>query len=141
MRLKDNEKVKHMIHAIDELGRIWEEIMDSINEAAEVDDKVNDIITYDYPFEKSFEEYLTKIQNWAYAIEDLVSDVREYDTIEQNYCPEADLTYIMKCKYLDGEIKEMECVGWYCGEPDEHYEMYIGRNKAVYGDVEEKGDK
>ena len=58
----------------------------------------------------------------------------EYKVIEQNYSPAGDITYIMQATYVNDELKELECVGWYSGEPMEYeyYKNYIGRNKAVY---------
>ena len=39
--------------------------------------------------------------------------------IEANYCPEADITYLMRYTYQDGQLVKMECIAFYCGEPNE----------------------
>ena len=39
--------------------------------------------------------------------------------IESTYAPSTDNTFVMEYTYDDnGDICRMECVGWYCGEPD-----------------------
>ena len=35
------------------------------------------------------------------------------------YAPDHDSTFVMKDTYEDGDIIRMECVGWYCGKPND----------------------
>lgn len=35
------------------------------------------------------------------------------------YCEAHDTTFIMQAEFVDGEPKSIECVGWYCGEPND----------------------
>lgn len=40
--------------------------------------------------------------------------------LETGYAPEIDCTFVMEYTYDDnGDICKMECVGWYCGEPND----------------------
>lgn len=50
------------------------------------------------------------------------------------YAREYDHTFIMEATYVNGECIMMECVGWYCGEPNEaDTEQYANRDmKADY---------
>lgn len=50
------------------------------------------------------------------------------------YCPSEDVTFVMKCTYLNGEVYRQECVGWYHGEPtDSDNEYYSkGQLEALY---------
>lgn len=50
------------------------------------------------------------------------------------YSEEYDHTFIMEATYINNECISMECIGWYCGEPDPvSTERYANREmKAVY---------
>ena len=56
--------------------------------------------------------------------------------LEPEYVEEYDHTFIMESTYVNGECVTMECVGWYCGEPNEADTIqYANRNmKAYYGE-------
>ena len=60
----------------------------------------------------------------------------ENTTVEliPEYVPDYDHTFIMEATYVSGECISMECVGWYCGEPDDEYiKQYANREmKADY---------
>ena len=46
------------------------------------------------------------------------SNVRE--EITAHYAPSHDSSFVMKTTYNDkDEVIKIECVGWYCGEPDD----------------------
>lgn len=42
------------------------------------------------------------------------------EEISGHYAPSHDSTFVMKTTYNDdGDVVRMECVGWYCGEPND----------------------
>ena len=62
----------------------------------------------------------------ANEIDELFGDVYIDVTIESReeivgvYAPDHDSTFVMKHTYdQHGDVRKMECVGWYCGEPDD----------------------
>ena len=45
------------------------------------------------------------------------------------YAEEHDTTYIMEETLVDGQVIKLECIGWYCGEPNaEDTKKYGDRN-------------
>ena len=38
--------------------------------------------------------------------------------IEEHYCPTSDITYLMKCTYIGEDIKRMDVIAFYSGEPN-----------------------
>lgn len=51
------------------------------------------------------------------------------------YCPDYDVTFIMEDTYsAEGEPVSKECVGWYCGEPEENATLTFANRemKIVY---------
>lgn len=50
------------------------------------------------------------------------------------YAESSDQTFIMEDTFIDGELASTECIGWYCGEPDDELiaEYSNRRMKAVY---------
>lgn len=62
-----------------------------------------------------------------------------YTEIEENYCPTTDTTFLMECTYTtaDKELKSMEVIGFYCGEPNADDTQFYANNrttKAYYND-------
>ena len=50
-----------------------------------------------------------------------------------NYCPSADISYIMLEVIQDGETKSVSCIGWYYGEPDENNNcLFRGKLTATF---------
>jgi hypothetical protein len=42
------------------------------------------------------------------------------EVIKGHYAPTHDSTFVMKETWDDnGDVTRMECVGWYCGQPDD----------------------
>lgn len=59
------------------------------------------------------------------------------EEIETNYCESADMTYIMKTTYDGNQVTSIECIGWYCGEPNDNATEFYGSKgclKAIYND-------
>lgn len=49
------------------------------------------------------------------------------------YSRSADMTFIMENCYSNGELKSIECKGWYFGEPDHDKDTeYFGKLKATF---------
>ena len=38
--------------------------------------------------------------------------------IREVYSKENDITFIMRDEFLDDEVIRIECIAWYCGEPN-----------------------
>lgn len=54
---------------------------------------------------------------------------------ETAYAPDKDLTFIMKCTYAGDNLTEMECIGFYHGEPNSMDTAYFTKYaslKATY---------
>lgn len=66
-------------------------------------------------------------------LKEMVSDMTTTELIPE-YVHDYDHTFIMEATYVDGECITMECVGWYCGEPEEALtKQYANRHmKADY---------
>lgn len=52
--------------------------------------------------------------------------------IEEHYCPTADITYLMKVTYIGEDIKRMDVISFYCGEPNEEDTEHYTRNPKNY---------
>ena len=54
------------------------------------------------------------------------------------YAPFDDMTFIMEETYAeDGRLLSIECIGWYCGEPDEEAnKTFAHQLKGIYDDAE-----
>ena len=71
------EKLKKLIHHINELEHIWGDIEDSYDEAVNENDEVYDEFCNKYPFEKSFDTYLLPIMEWRYSLENYLKEVEK----------------------------------------------------------------
>lgn len=50
--------------------------------------------------------------------------IENNSVIEEHYCPTSDITYLMKYTYVSGDLKKMEVVAFYSGEPNEEDSQY-----------------
>ena len=84
------------------------------------------------PSDKVVAERLAVIKKLHEAIKEQLTTTTT-ELIEE-YVPGYDHTFIMEATYVNGDMISVECVGWYCGEPDARYtKLYSDRNmKATY---------
>ena len=68
------------------------------------------------------------------TVEYLLLDCSEHKELHGEYVPGYDHTFVMESTYVAGECVSTECVGWYCGEPDDVLiKQYANRHyKAEY---------
>lgn len=53
--------------------------------------------------------------------------------IYTTYAPETDMTFILCDTIEDGDVKSIECIGWYFGTPDDaNTAMFMGSLKAEF---------
>lgn len=65
-----NEKLKKLIHHINELERIWQDVLESFDQAVEDDSELPNEFAEEYPFEKSFDEYIIPLYEWRTSLEE-----------------------------------------------------------------------
>ena len=66
-------------------------------------------------------ESLRELQQLRDDVIVFLSEANVTTTLYGAYCPTEDKTFVMRDTYVNGDIKYSECVGWYCGEPDDKF--------------------
>lgn len=76
-------------------------------------------------------DLLTTMHNLKTMRNEMMDTTTKIRTV---YAEADDLTFIMEDKYAGDDLASIECVGWYCGEPnDEDTAHYANRNMiAIY---------
>ena len=81
----------------------------------------------------------THVQRHISALEKMIEAAEaELNTIRVRlygaYAEADDMTFVMEDTTVDGKCVKLECVGWYCGEPnDDDNKKYADRNyTALY---------
>lgn len=72
-----NEKLKKLIHHMNELEHIWADVLDCYDEATKEYYGLHDKFTEEYPFEKSFDEYIIPLAEWRISIEEYLKEVEK----------------------------------------------------------------
>lgn len=114
-----NERIETINKAIDRLQTLY----DCNHECMDADD-VGDLLVTMQSLKDMRDELQQIYERTASITTELIPE----------YVEEYDHTFIMEATYVNGECVSMECVGWYCGEPDDKYvKEYANRNmKADY---------
>lgn len=71
------EKVKKLIHHMNELEHAWQNVLDSYDEAAEDFPELHDKFAESYPFEKSFDDYILPLYDWRASVEELLHNIED----------------------------------------------------------------
>lgn len=75
----ENKKLKKLIHHINELERIWQDVLESFDEAVEDDSELPNEFAEEYPFEKSFDEYIVPLYEWRTSLEEYEKKCKRED--------------------------------------------------------------
>ena len=75
----ENKKLRKLIHHINELERIWQDVLESFDQAVEDDSKLPNEFAEEYPFEKSFDEYIVPLYEWRTSLEEYEKKCKRED--------------------------------------------------------------
>ena len=80
---------------------------------------------------------LKKLESWN-ASDISIKEYQEHATaekngseIEEHYSPTTDTTFLMECTYKNGNLREMEVISFYSGEPNAHDTYYYTANRST----------
>ena len=73
----ENKKLRKLIHHINELEHIWQDVLESFDQAVEDDSELPNEFAEEYPFEKSFDEYIIPLAEWRMSIEEYLKEVEK----------------------------------------------------------------
>lgn len=128
---------RHLIKALDALIQNWDLMLQLYERIEDENEDFPDLFARAYPFERSFDEYPQVLRTWRNNLE-AACEKDVHVKIEQNYCPDADITYLMEVRYENGCWKSKRCVGWFDGKPSEdpeeieRYRQAGSERKQVY---------
>ena len=61
----------------------------------------------------------------------IIDDVDAVAELIGEYVPDYDHTFIMEATYVNNECIMMECVGWYCGKPEDDLNEMFGDHDLI----------
>ena len=125
LEMFENNGLKVLKEEIDKLVNDWQDV-DNYSKA------YVPFKTQEADIHNVVEERLAVLKKLQAALDEHLSTVT-YETNEI-YQAEEDITFVMECSYVNGNLKSQECVGWYHGEPNAYYTaQYSDRKmKATY---------
>ena len=75
----ENKKLRKLIHHINELEHIWQDVLESFDQAVEDDSELPNEFAEEYPFEKSFDEYIVPLYEWRTSLEEYEKKCKRED--------------------------------------------------------------
>lgn len=73
-------------------------------------------------------DLLTTIHNLKTMRNELSSSTTK---IREVYAEADDMTFIMEEEFVGEDVKSIECIGWYCGEPNEEDTIHYARHGMI----------